>query len=241
MKRNTSARNPRPTSVPDDWIIDSPHAIVKLLQAVVVARSPAQVSSIAGEHRAQIRFVAIDADAARLTFVLVAKGSLESWLIQAKQLVFKTVHEQVPIEFTCEGPSPADDPETYRVTFPEFIVRAQRRETYRLPAPDITCELRGLGQSSPAVRPQVVDISCGGIDVVMPLAEPPLSREASYACSIDLPALGVVQTDLEIVAVFETPAARRYGCRFVRPPERTEILLQRYILEEQRARRARLG
>jgi c-di-GMP-binding flagellar brake protein YcgR len=83
----------------------------------------------------------------------------------------------------------------------------------------------------------VLDVSAGGVDLALPLAEPPLRRNVWYACTIVLPGLGTVWVRLTVVSVFRTPDVRRYGCQFVDLPAASELLLQRYILDEQRARR----
>jgi hypothetical protein len=51
-----------------------------------------------------------------------------------------------------------------------------------------------------------------------------------------LPALGNAWARLKVVSVTETPVARRYGCQFLDLTAPSELLLHRYILEEQRAR-----
>jgi c-di-GMP-binding flagellar brake protein YcgR len=62
-------------------------------------------------------------------------------------------------------------------------------------------------------------------------------------CRIDLPGAGVVNCDAQIVRVFETPHAGKQrlwiGCQFLRLPGSAGTLLQRYILQLERARLAR--
>jgi c-di-GMP-binding flagellar brake protein YcgR len=164
---------------------------------------------------------------------------MQTWLNDTREIVFSTDHDGVPIEFTCQRPSRtvAGDAAAYSVAFPSYIIRLQRRNAYRLPAPAIECTLRNEAGDGADVRPRVLDVSAGGIDLALPLADPLLSRNVWYACTIVLPGLGTVWVRLRVVSVFRTPDVRRYGCQFVDLPAASELLLQRYILEEQRARR----
>jgi c-di-GMP-binding flagellar brake protein YcgR len=186
-----------------------------------------------------VRLLEIDRRGTRLLFVPLSALPVESALTGADNVLFTTDHDGVPIEFTCQHPTQVRiaDTDAYAVHVPDYIVRLQRRNAYRLPAPAIECTLEAEGAHGDVVRPRVLDVSAGGIDIEMPASEPPLSRDAIYTCSMFLPALGNVWAHLKIVSVFETSPARRYGCQFLDLSAPSEVLLQRYILEEQRTRR----
>ncbi len=224
--------------VPADFVVDSRLGIEAVLLALVRARRPARIASRTTRERVTARLLEIDTRGARIVFVPLSAGPMQTWLKDAREIVFNTDHDGVPIEFTCQRPSPTPgDPETYSVGFPSHIIRLQRRNAYRLPAPAILCTLRDESSGGADVKPRVLDVSAGGVDIVMPLTDPPLNRDVTYACTIVLPGHGTVWVPVRIVSAFKTADARRYGCQFVDLPAASELLLQRYILEEQRARR----
>jgi c-di-GMP-binding flagellar brake protein YcgR len=154
-------------------------------------------------------------------------------------VVFTSDHDGVPVEFTCERPARTltGGSEAYSVPFPAYIIRLQRRNAYRLPAPAVVCTLRDEASHGPDLRPTVLDVSAGGLDLAMPLTEPRLCRDVAYDCTIELPGHGTVWVRLRVVSIFKTADTRRYGCQFMNLSGPSELLLQRYILDEQRARR----
>jgi c-di-GMP-binding flagellar brake protein YcgR len=226
--------------VPVDYVIDTRVGIEKLLRAIVQGKRPARVTSRATTESATVRLLEIDSRRARIVFVPLSACPIQTWLSSAREIVFTTDHEGVPIEFTCARPSrtaAGDASGAYVVGFPSFVIRLQRRNAYRLPAPSIQCTLRDEAGAGMEFRPHVLDVSAGGIDLTLPLTEPALNRSVLYTCTIVLPAHGTVWVRLRVVSVFRTPDVRRYGCQFMDLPAASELLLQRYILDEQRARR----
>jgi c-di-GMP-binding flagellar brake protein YcgR len=222
-----------------DFVVDTRVGIENLLQAIVHAKRPARVTCRTTSDRATVRLLEIDSRRRRLIFVPLSASEMHGWLSDAREIVFSTDHDGVPIEFTCERPSrtASDGAQTYAVRFPRYVIRLQRRNAYRLPAPEIACTLRDDFGSGPDLTPRVLDVSAGGVDLAMPLAEAPLHRDVPYACTIVLPGLGTIWVQVRVVSIFRTRDARRYGCQFVGLPAASELLLQRYILDEQRARR----
>jgi c-di-GMP-binding flagellar brake protein YcgR len=239
MSEGRNAHRLRDHGPPDDFVVDTRIGIEKLLRAIVDGRRPARVISRTSNERATVRLLDIDARRGRLVFVPLSAGPMHTWLNEARELLFQTDHGGVPIEFTCERPAhtTAGNAETYSVGFPAYMIRLQRRNAYRLPAPDIVCTLCDESGNGPNVSPDVLDLSAGGLDLAMPLSAPPLSRRISYTCTIVLPGFGTIGVRLRIVSEFQTAEARRYGCQFVDLPDASELLLQRYILDEQRTRR----
>jgi c-di-GMP-binding flagellar brake protein YcgR len=238
MSEQKKAQDPYDLGVPADFIVDTRLGIEAVLQAVVRARRPVRIASRTTRERITARLLEIDTRGARIVFVPLSAGPMKTWLNDAREIVFSTDHDGVPIEFTCQRPSPIPgDSETYSVGLPSHIIRLQRRSAYRLPAPAILCTLRDESMHGADVKPKVLDVSAGGVDITMPLGDPPLNRDATYSCTIVLPGYGTVWVPVRIVSAFKTADTRRYGCQFVDLPAASELLLQRYILEEQRARR----
>ena len=210
-----------------------------LLRGIVEGKRPARVVSRTTNDRATVRLLEIDSRRSRIVFVPLSAGPMHTWLNGATEVLFQTDHGGVPIEFTCERPArtAAGNTAAYAVAFPPYVIRLQRRNAYRLPAPDIMCTLRDDASGGPGLAPEVLDLSAGGFDIAMPLTAPALSRRVRYSCTIVLPGFGTIWVHVRVVSESDAAGVRRYGCQFVDLPAASELLLQRYILEEQRARR----
>jgi|SoiMethySBSTD1v2_1073268.scaffolds.fasta_scaffold99437_2 c-di-GMP-binding flagellar brake protein YcgR len=239
MQRGKSGGTTHDIPVASEYVVDTRIGIEWLLEALVKAGSAAYVTSRALTTRTSVRLLGIDSRAGRLSFVPLSALPVESALLGAENVLFTTDQDGVPIEFTCQRPARVRiaERDAYAVRLPEYVIRLQRRNAYRLPSPAIVCRLELEGAHGPVITPGVLDVSAGGLDLEMPANEPPLNKDTFYTCSLFLPALGNVWVRLKIVSVTETPSARRYGCQFVDLSAPSELLLQRYIIEEQRARR----
>ena len=226
------------TAVPSEYVVDTRVGIEQVLNAIIRAGSAAFVTSRSIPTRTSVRLLEIDGHG-RLLFVPLSALPLGLPLENAENVLFTTDHDGVPIEFTCQLPARAraGDRDVYAVGLPEYIIRLQRRNAYRLPAPGIECRLEPEESHSDPLMPSVLDVSAGGLDLEMPADGPTLGENAMYTCSLFLPALGHVWARLKVVSIFKTATGVRYGCQFVDLSAPAELLLQRYILEEQRARR----
>lgn len=168
------------------------------------------------------------------------------------QLSFATADDRVLIQFstprgyaTEQGGKPA-----LRSELPARLLRLQRREFFRLTTPIVnplkcTLSVQREGQLQ-RVTLRVLDISGGGISVSAGPHDPHLETGVRYPCTLDLPDTGIVHAELELRSTFEVTMAngtksQRSGCAFVGLTEKTMGLIQRYILQEDRARRVKLG
>jgi c-di-GMP-binding flagellar brake protein YcgR len=238
MRRGKSRDTAYSATVPSEYVIDTRVGIERLLEALVRTNSAAYVTSRLLKERTSVRLLEIETRAGRLVFVPLSALSVASALLQAENVLFTSDHDGVPIEFTCQQPTPvrSGDMDAYAVGLPDYIIRLQRRNAYRLPAPAIVCTLELEDGHGSVITPNVLDVSGGGLDLELSADQPPLSTDTLYACSMFLPALGNAWARLKVVSVTETPVARRYGCQFLDLTAPSELLLHRYILEEQRAR-----
>ncbi len=173
--------------------------------------------------------------------------------LSSEQLFVETWLDKVNIQFhlgRLEKISYLGRP-AFRAEFPEKIKRLQRREYYRLATPvsrPVACKIPLVGKGMPgdlAVR--VIDISLGGVCVSDRSHDVPLDvGDVFVDCRITLPEIDIVVLALEVrylkeLALKTGGKGRRSGCRFVNPPESTLALIQRYILETDSERRARLN
>ncbi|MDD5176127.1 MAG: flagellar brake protein [Sterolibacterium sp.] len=96
-----------------------------------------------------------------------------------------------------------------------------------------------------AVEVNVVDISGGGIGIVMPSEDVPFAPDMQFEkCQIELPTVGNITVTLRVRSTFEVsvrdgPPSKRAGCQFVNLHPAMLSVLQRYIIKEERERKAR--
>jgi len=134
---------------------------------------------------------------------------------------------------------------------PDSVLRLQRREYFRLIVPirlPVKCQIpipQGEGVPPKNVEVNVVDISAGGIGITTPPADVAFDIDMSFEkCQIDLPGVGILVANLMVRSIFEvsskdgTPSWRA-GCEFVNLVGPMLALLQRYIIKEERERKAR--
>jgi c-di-GMP-binding flagellar brake protein YcgR len=100
------------------------------------------------------------------------------------------------------------------------------------------------GVTAPAhiVAPEVLDLSCGGMAAATAAEESALATGNRSACRLALPGVGRIDSIVEVRAACDIVLpngrkGRRYGLKFVNLAPRSVTAIQRYILEQQRARK----
>ncbi|MBI5920439.1 MAG: flagellar brake protein [Betaproteobacteria bacterium] len=167
--------------------------------------------------------------------------------------------EKVRIQFVLHGLKLAQyrGRQCFIADMPEAILRLQRRENFRLVVPirqPVKCiipipppEDQADQPEQPAVEIEVnvVDVSGGGIGIVMPPEDVAFAPDMVFEkCQIELPGVGTIVATLRVRSTFEVsvrdgPVSRRAGCQFVSLAGPMLALLQRYIIKEERERKAR--
>lgn len=134
-----------------------------------------------------------------------------------------------------------------RTPVPDLLLRLQRRDYYRLVTPAahaLTCTIpvAGLDGLVTSYLARVVDISCGGVAVMVPPAGVAFEPEMEFPdCQIILPDAGPVHATLKVRNLFRLTnrqgiAMLRAGCQFIGLPESMNTLINRYILKTERGR-----
>ena len=172
-------------------------------------------------------------------------------LLQARGILFVTHEGAVKIKFTTER---IDETErngirVLRAGIPEFLVRLQRREFFRIPTsvvnPVRCCFRFEDGRETTAT---LLDISIGGVcllDDQQTLDFRPGKRYED--CRIELPGHGTLDVGLEVRNTAETnkvrngKTVRRAGCQFLKLPPQGESIVQRYIMSLEMAHDMRQG
>jgi c-di-GMP-binding flagellar brake protein YcgR len=140
-----------------------------------------------------------------------------------------------------------------RARIPDVLARMQRRESVRVATPKDKppfCMLRtntasggaSGGTDSGQLRLQVIDISAGGLGLLLPAADAAIAPgKTCHDCSLELPGLGLMRCVLHIVYVREVqPGSKQHlaGCRFVDMPALSREQMRGYVARLERAQLA---
>ena len=193
----------------------------------------------------------IDIDKATNTLILdSARGdALNHELLSGKRAEFITQLDGVSISFSigtvtlCEY----DKLPALRIALPGSLIRLQRREHFRVQLPiarPVKCIVPSTSPEHPeAIHTNIVDISCGGVAISESGGQ--LGTETGRVlrdCRLLLPDADVVITSLEVrnSAQIRLPNGSfqtRLGCKFINLPNDMAAMLQRFVMNIERARR----
>ncbi|TCS39188.1 c-di-GMP-binding flagellar brake protein YcgR [Paucimonas lemoignei] len=197
--------------------------------------------------------VGVDEDTGTLYIDCATDPAMNRRVTESENLSFETVLDRIRIMFfageakQCTyGEHPA-----LAVPIPEFIIRLQRREHYRVPTPitnPVRCTIpiqHELGTETVTLILQ--NVSGGGIALV----DEKKSLDPTFGtvyrdCKIHLPGNTVVVTALQVrncqdITLPTGKSVRRIGCLFIELPPAMLSAIQRYITKlerEQNAKRA---
>lgn len=174
-------------------------------------------------------------------------------VLKAEKLVCITSLDRVRVQFILRRVAPAmqGSKPAFRAALPDALLRLQRREYFRLPAPlaqPLKCDLplKCLADGKVTVVPtRVLDISGGGLAVHTPAdAYEFFVGMEIPRCRLDLPGVGLITPSLRVSSIFEVnlvnnTRGKRAGCQFIHMPGTMNNLVQRYIINLERARKAR--
>jgi c-di-GMP-binding flagellar brake protein YcgR len=176
---------------------------------------------------------------------------------ESEQLICVTQLDKIKIQFAAHGASsasPTKGHDAFRTPVPDVLLRLQRREYYRLTAPNphtLSCQIpvildeakarsfqcRGRRRRHQRRRP--------GGHWYRPMAKSPFEPDMEFAdCRLMLPETGPIATSLRVRNLFritnrDGSIMLRAGCEFVDLPASMASTIQRYILKAERERNAR--
>lgn len=167
--------------------------------------------------------------------------------LRSTLLTLRTAAGGVRIEFELERVSPTnwEGGPALRAPLPKRILKIQRRNFFRITIPKsrpIACVITAPG-AEPFSYP-ILDIGLGGVALLSKEREPPLEIGKTYEkCKISLPELSTIEPRVLVRHVADIPSkigptAQRYGCEFVDLRGPQEALIQRFVLQLERDRRA---
>ncbi len=233
-----------------DFAVESYAEIHALLLRISAEDQPLRLfdKATAETPLATLRMLDIDSTGLLLGCPAADAAALD---LDAPGLVCDTALDNIRILFAAEGlrMTHADGMAALYADLPRVLIRLQRREYYRMPAPS-SKPLRAIipldAASGTNLALSLHDISCGGIS----LLDDALLLDSKVGqvyedCAITLPDIGTVNTSLQVRNCHDLSrhhqGTRRLGCQFLNISRSAMAGVQRYILNLERTRNARLA
>lgn len=177
-----------------------------------------------------------------------ARAAAASELIVAGQL------ERIRLQFSLSGLErfPYEGHPALRAALPESVLRLQRREFFRLATPVAAPPVCNIVTEGPTgerktISVKVVDISSGGVAVIVPPAEMALTPGMDFDdCRLYLPEGEPIPVRIRVRNLFQVDRQNgvrvwRAGCEFFGLSNAMTARIQRYIFKVERDRKAREG
>lgn len=169
--------------------------------------------------------------------------------IAAGNLLCITQLEQIKIQFQITSPERTEYERfpALAAPLPAVLLRLQRREYYRLTTPvaeALACQIVLKGETPHTVEAKVLDISGGGISVLIPPQGTDFQPGMEFQdCRLVLPDFGPVTASLRVKNLFMLTgrngvAMLRAGCQFSNLSTPMANAIQRYILKVERDRKS---
>ncbi len=197
--------------------------------------------------------VAISDDERYLVLDAASDPAINRRVEESEQLICVAQLDKIKIQFAAHQIERVthEGHDAFRTPVPDVLLRLQRREYYRLTAANphtLSCLIPVTvdGQKKIiSVEAAVVDISGGGLAVLVPPGEVAFEPEMEFAdCRLMLPETGPIATSLRVRNLFritnrDGSIMLRAGCEFVDLTASMASTIQRYILKAERERNAR--
>jgi flagellar brake protein len=245
-------QHPEKRSAPEDgkYRIYAHVEIAFILRAIMKSSALVTAYFGAGKDFIVTAILAVNADSQSIIIDSGSNASLNERLLRLQQLSIVSSQDGVKVEFEVDRVEAAsfEGRLAFRIPFPESLIKLQRREFYRLPAPvlnPLKCQIPTAGGGM--AETVVGDISLGGVSLMGEHAGLDLQLGTIYEnCRILLPELGVIQTKLMVRNSFPMTLRngviiKRTGCAFLELPSPQQAMIQRYIIRLERDRRAKLA
>ena len=237
----------------DKFAVHSPFEISAVLRSAVNRRMSMAMRTGQRLFRAGANLLEVTPDHEYAVFEMPPDKELAARIHAAEEFAFATRIDNVDVKFQTTRAIGAGyhGHAAWRVPVPASLLRIQRREFFRLALLNTAtarvprCRIELQREDRTYMAPcLIMDISCGGFAGSISSVDFPLVNGRHYECTLELAARGTLQCALDIRSI-HTPAhpaphtQRRFGARFVNLSLGDQSRLQRYILLQERDKRAR--
>lgn len=221
----------------EQFKIDSEQSIVTIFQQLMRKSTPVYFCNSDGE-KAESRILNVDASNGTVLLSLTSNYALNKKILEEGiYLVADHFSAQVQVFIPQLAQVMFQQGHVFAISIPAEIYRIQRRESFRAVIAgenSLQCDIP-VGTTGSLKMP-LYDISRGGIAIVDRQASLPLTKGVVLQkCRLDLPSIGQVQADLEVMSRFSyfdgeaLHDVARIGCQFMGLSLGMENMLQRYI------------
>jgi c-di-GMP-binding flagellar brake protein YcgR len=246
MSDTDNRLDPEPeTPEHEQYVTYARREVINVVEEIVESRSPVTVYFSQGEEYFVTNLLQVNPEFEELVFDRAPQEAMNRRITESKLATFVTFLDQIKVQFnalrieaTSFGGKPA-----LRARLPDSLMRLQRRNFYRVPAPvakRLQCEipLPGGGMAQFAIR----DLSVGGLAMLAGPAKAEFSAGMVFHdCKIELPGHGSISVSLEVrndQGGGPAGISQRYGCQFLDLGGSVVSLIQRYINQLERDRRS---
>lgn len=238
-----------PISSDDDYSkysINWKKEVVFILRAIMEKGELLTAHFDHGKNFILTSIVDVDPEQEEVILDFGANAEMNQKILASDRILFVTIHDKVKVQFAADWIEKIgfEGRDSFRIELPESLVKLQRREYYRVSTPiahPLKCIIPVDGQK---IGMSIVDISIGGIGVVLPPVESALEPGMKFpGCQLVLPDIGNIVATMEIRNIFDVTLRngnkhKRAGCQFVDLPTGMQSMIQRYIIKVERERRA---
>jgi c-di-GMP-binding flagellar brake protein YcgR len=235
-----------PTEDESPYLLNARVDIMAVLRDI--ARSRSLVTVHFGADREALLTPLLGVEGDELLFDCSGAEAMNQSVLQARKLLFYGLHDKVRIRFDTAAArrSKWQSRDAFAVPLPASMLRLQRRELYRVPAP-VTRPIRCVVpvEERRQIEARLHDISQGGVALILQPGELQVETGMSFPnCRIVLPDAGNAVVTLEVVHVKEMTLLNdktvlRIGCKYVRPSMAALSLIQKQMMKLERELKAK--
>lgn len=237
-------------STADDsqYRVDSDVEVAYILRGLMKSATPITAYFNKGREFVVTAVLYVSAERRHVILDSGASAEANARMLQDSHVRFVSNQDGVRIQFESSQIESVmfEGKPAFKIGLPVNLTKYQRREYYRLPTPvanPVICEIPREDAEPKGLM--VSDISLGGLCLVGELAQvsPPLGT-VLRGCRVPLPDIGTLRVDLAIrntylITLKNGMSSRRTGCQFVNLGPSQEAMVQRYIIRQERDRRAK--
>lgn len=244
----TPAPSEEETQLHDSFRITNPLEIGGVLRHMATRGDFLTVYFSNGTRQLVTRLLKVDVPSRGFYFDWGGVESESRALLAAKRALFVGVPEGIQVHYSVADVTEVEyeNYPAFYATFPENLVRLQRRDYFRVKTPILDpyqCTIH-YPDDTQTIKTSVFDLSLGGVGLrsnAQAAAEIPKGTMLMHA-EIELRDQGTVQVDLEVCTTRTVPLAKgvehHLGCRFVALSRTAESRLQKVITQLELNRKA---